>query len=120
MYWRIQKDSYHIGEIQFNPYFTEIPHEEPETVDGFLYASLHDETPNGFRIETLPEVPAEYPVASGATVLLLVPPHYTSHGVDFMPSLKDFVVNYNYRDYFYNYIAGADGEIKMILQSYVP
>jgi len=81
---------------------------------------LDHEAPNGFRIETLPKVPAEYPVASGAKVLPLVPPHYSSHGAYYMPPLKDFIVNYNYKDYFYSFIAGADGEIKLILQKYVP
>ena len=201
MFWRINKDGYHVGEIMFIPYFTE--HEEPQTGDGFLYASLSDEAllrrvlinvsanhadqtildkvtgsfkmvagpftsvdmqtaaqqyireggreifgkiaevilaegnpvgilikekefilddgaPNRFRIQTLSEVPAEYPVASGANVLPLVPPHYSSHGTYYMPPLRDFIVKYNFRDYFYSFIAGADGEIKMILQRYVP
>jgi len=81
---------------------------------------LDDEAPNRFRIETLSEVPAEYAVASGANVLPLVPPHYSSHGAYYMPPLKEFIVNYNYKDYFYSFIAGADGEIKLILQKYVP
>jgi hypothetical protein len=82
---------------------------------------LHDdEAPNGFRIEVLSEVPVEYPVAPGANVLPLVPPSYNRHGTYYMPLLEDFIGNYDYEDFFYNFIVGADGEIKMILGRYIP
>ncbi len=80
---------------------------------------LDDDAPNGFRIETLSEVPVEYPVGS-INVLPLAPPHYNKCETYYMPQLKDFIENYNYKHYFYDFIVGADGEIKMILGRYVP
>lgn len=78
-----------------------------------------DDAPNGFRIETLSEVPVEYPVAS-IDVLPLAPPSFVTYETYYMPPLKEFIESYEYEYYFYDFIVGADGEIKMILGRYVP
>jgi hypothetical protein len=81
---------------------------------------LQDEdAPNRFRIETLSEIPVEYPVGQ-INVLPLAPPSCTNFGTYYMPPIKDFLENYDYQYYLYDFIVGADGEIKMILGRYVP
>jgi hypothetical protein len=81
---------------------------------------LQDEdAPNRFRIETLSEIPVEYSVGR-INALPLAPPSCTNFGTYYMPPIKDFLENYDYQYYLYDFIVGADGEIKMILGRYVP
>jgi hypothetical protein len=80
---------------------------------------LDDNAPNGFRIETLSELPVEYPVGR-INVLPLAPPSFINYGTYYMPPIKDFIEKYDYEYYCYDFILGADGEIKMILGKYIP
>lgn len=79
------------------------------------------ESPNGFQIEDLKQTKT-YSLDFGVTVAPLVAPNYTNYGVYEMLMLDgSFIQNYeNYGDYFYDFIIGRDGQLKIILGHYVP
>ena len=90
-------------------------------VMNFLTDNPDDEYPNGFRIEDLNQVET-YPLDFGVSIAPLVAPDYNTYGIYEMPLLdENFIKNYkNYKDFYYNFIIGSDGQLKIILGHYVP
>lgn len=87
----------------------------------FILDGPGDENPNGFHIEDLHQT-AAYGLDSGVIVVPLVAPGYATYGVYEMPLLdEDFIKKHeNYRDFYYDFIIGSDGQLKIVLGHYVP
>jgi len=90
-------------------------------VMNFLSDDENNEYPNGFSIEDLNRIES-YPLDSGVSIAPLVPPDYNSYGMYEMPLLdENFIEKYeNYKDFYYDFIIGNDGQLKIILGHYVP
>lgn len=73
------------------------------------------------RIEDLNEI-RTYPLDFGVYIAPLVPPHYRTYGTYEIFLLdEDFIARHpGYDDFFYDFIAGRDGNLKMVLGHYVP
>ncbi len=78
-----------------------------------------EQNPNGFSIEDLNTIET-YPM-DNVNIAPLVPPAYSSYSMYYMPMLDvDFIRNYDYRNYFYDFIIGAEGQLKIVLGHYIP
>ncbi len=82
--------------------------------------SSENETQNGFVIDDLNQVES-YSLDSGVKVAPLAAPNYTSYGIYDMPRLdEDFLKDYgNFQDFYYDFILGSDGQLKLIIGHYV-
>lgn len=80
-----------------------------------------DDNPNGFRIEDLNQTKT-YTLDSGVKIVPLVAPNHHNYGIYEMPLLDEaFIKNYpNYGQFFYDFIIGSDGQLKIVLGRYVP
>ncbi len=77
------------------------------------------QNPNGFSIEDLNTIET-YPIDS-ANIAPLAPPGNSSYSMYYMPILDvDFIKKYDYKNYFYDFIIDADGELKIVFGHYVP
>lgn len=87
----------------------------------FLTDDPNDEYPNGFRIEDLNQIET-YSLDFGVSIAPLVAPNYNTYGIYEIPILDEsFIKNYeNYKNAFYNFIIGSDGQLKIVLGHYVP
>ncbi|HHV98641.1 MAG TPA: hypothetical protein GXX36_03550 [Clostridiaceae bacterium] len=87
----------------------------------FLSDDENNEYPNGFNIEDLNRIES-YPLDFGVSIAPLVPPDYNSYGMYEMPLLdENYIKKYeNYKDFYYDFIIGNDGQLKIILGHYVP
>lgn len=86
----------------------------------FITDESGKEYPNGFGIEDLHKLET-YPLDLGVTVAPLVAPHHNSLGFYAMPLLdENFIKNYDYKNYYYDFIFGSDGQLKIILGHYIP
>ena len=86
----------------------------------FLTDDLNNEYPNGFRIEDLNKIET-YPL-DGVHIVPFVAPNYNTYGIYEMPLLDEtFIINYkNYKQSYYDFIIGSDGQLKIVLGHYVP
>ena len=80
-----------------------------------------DNNPNGFYIEDLKRTET-YSLNFGVRVAPLIAPNHNTYGIYEMPLLDEvFIKNYkNYKAYYYDFIIGGDGQLKIILGHYVP
>ena len=87
----------------------------------FLSVGENSDYPNGFTIEDLKQTES-YPLDFGVNIAPLVPPDYNSYGMYEMPVLdENYIKKYeNYKDFYYDFIIGNDGQLKIILGHYVP
>jgi len=76
--------------------------------------------PNGFRMEDLKRT--ETLPLDGVHIAPLVALDYTHYGVYEMPLLDEtFINNYiDYKNFYYDFIIGNDGQLKIVLGHYVP
>lgn len=72
-------------------------------------------------IEDLNEVHT-YPLDFGAYIAPLVAPHYQTYGTyEMFPLDEDFIRGHpGFDDFFYDFIVGRDGQLKIVLGHYVP
>lgn len=89
-------------------------------VMNFLIDYSNNDYPDGFKIEDLKRIET-YPL-DGVHIAPLVAPNYNTYGVYEMPLLDEsFIVNYkNYKHFYYDFIIGSDGQLKIVLGHYVP
>ena len=87
----------------------------------FIPDGPEENNPNGFHIEDLNQTET-YALDFGVRVAPLAAPNYTTYGIYEMPLLDEaFIKNYgNYKDFYYDFILGGDGELKIVLGHYVP
>ena len=87
----------------------------------FIPDGIGDNNPNGYSIEDLNKVET-YPIDMGAKVAPIVPPNNNTYGLYEMPLLdSNFLKEYDDIKYFYyNFIIGSDGQLKIVLAHYVP
>ena len=79
-----------------------------------------DNNPNGFRIENL-KYTETYTLDHGVNVAALAPPNYNSYEMYYMPLLdENFIKNYDYKNYFFDFIVGSDGNLLVVLGHYIP
>lgn len=82
---------------------------------------LDDNADTGFYIEDL-NTKEEYSLEEGVLIIPLMPPNYVSfdaYGMRIMDS--EFIEEYEHlKDMFYNFIIGADGQLKIIRGFYLP
>lgn len=91
----------------------------------FIPDGSDEENPNGFRIEDLHQTetyPWNFKTGNTPLVAPLAAPNYATYGIYEMPLLdENFLRNYaNYQDFYYDFIIGSDGELKIVLGHYVP
>jgi hypothetical protein len=86
----------------------------------FLADNGNNQHPNGFQIEDLNQI--ETYTLDGVHIAPLVAPNYNTYGAYEMPLLDEtFLANYkNYKHSFYDFIIGSDGQLKIVLEHYVP
>lgn len=86
----------------------------------FVTDNKNNEYPNGFQIKDLNQNEI-YPL-DGVHIAPLVAPNYNTYGVYEMPLLDEtFITNYkNYKHFYYDFIIGSDGQLKLVLGHYVP
>ena len=76
--------------------------------------------PNGFKIKDTWRT-RYYPLETGAAVLVLSPPNYNTYALYEMPTLDGtFAAEESNLNYYYDFILGTDGRIKMVLARYIP
>jgi hypothetical protein len=103
----------------------DMKNEKPEAVRvkvmKFIPDCPEDNNPNGFEIEDLNKTES-YSLDFGVRIAPLVAPNYNTYGIYEIPLLdENFIKNYeNYKDFFYNFIIGRDGQLKIILGHYIP
>ena len=87
----------------------------------FIPDGPEDNNPNGFRIEDLHQI-RTYPLDFGVRIAPFVAPNYHTYGMYEMPLLDEtFIQKYrNYQDFYYDFIVGKDGQLKIILGHYIP
>ena len=87
----------------------------------FIPDGLGDNSPNGFRIEDLNQTKT-YALAGGVHIAPLTAPHHNTCGIYEMPLLdRVFLKNYpEHKDFYYDFIIGGDGQLKIVLGHYVP
>lgn len=96
---------------------------EPKSITIDLKEFIVDENSQtgGFYIEDL-GVKEEYSLENGVLIVSFTSPNYASfdaYGMDILDS--QFIEEYEHlEDMFYNFIIGADGQLKIIMGSYVP
>lgn len=79
-----------------------------------------DNNPNGFRIENL-KYTETYTLDHGVNVAALAPPNYNSYEMYYMPLLdENFIKNYDYKNYYFDFIVGSDGNLLVVLGHYIP
>lgn len=76
--------------------------------------------PNGFLIEDLHQT-ATFTL-DGVHIAPFAPPNYNTYGVYEMPLLdENFISNHkNYEQFYYDFIMGSDGQLKIVLGHFVP
>lgn len=86
----------------------------------FLTDDTDNKYPNGFKIENSEQM--ETYSLDGVHIAPLAAPNYNTYGVYEMPLLDEtFVKNYkNYKNFYYDFILGNDGQLKIVLAHYVP
>ena len=86
----------------------------------FLTDNPNNEYPDGFRIEDLNKIET-YPL-DGVHIVPFAAPNYNTYGLYEMPLLDEtFINNYkNYKHFYYDFIIGSDGQLKIVLGHYVP
>lgn len=86
----------------------------------FIPDGPNDNNPNGFRIEDL-KYTQTYTLEQGVNVAALAPPNYTSYEMYYMPLLdENFINNYDYKNLFFDFIVGSDGNLLVVLGHYIP
>lgn len=87
----------------------------------FIPDGPRDNNPNGFHIEDLKQTKT-YTWDSGVKIVPLIAPNHHTYGIYEMPLLDEtFIKNYpNYGQFFYDFIIGSDGQLKIVLGRYVP
>ena len=84
-----------------------------------LSSDSSEESPNFNTIEDLNKVET-YSLDHGVSIAPLVAPSYNTYGVYDIKSIdQDFINNDNFKDFFYDFIIGSDGQIKIILGRFV-
>lgn len=80
-----------------------------------------DESPNGFYIEDLQQTET-FSLDFGVRIAPFIEPNYVKYGLYEMPLVDgEFLRNYeNYSHFYYNFIIGSDGQLKIIIAHYVP
>ena len=86
----------------------------------FIPDGPDDNNPNGFRIEDL-KYREIYTLEQGVNVAALAPPNFTSYEMYYMPLLdENFINNYDYKNFFFDFIVGNDGNLLVLLGHYIP
>ena len=87
----------------------------------FIPDGTGDNNPNGFRIEVLNKIET-YPLDIGTQIVPLVPPNNSNYGFYEMPLLdSSFLKKYdNCKHFYYDFIIGSDGKVKIVFGRYVP
>ena len=86
----------------------------------FIPDSPNDNNPNGFRIEDL-KYTETYTLEQGVNVAALAPPNYNSYEMYYMPLLdENFINNYDYKYFYFDFIVGSDGNLLVVLGHYIP
>ena len=86
----------------------------------FIPDGPDDNNPNGFRIEDL-KYREIYTLEQGVNVAALAPPNFTSYEMYYMPLLDEhFINNYDYKNFFFDFIVGSDGNLLVLLGHYIP
>ena len=80
-----------------------------------------EKNPNGFHIKDLNKIEG-YSLESSVLVAPLVAPNYNTYGTyGIYPLDEVFIESYEHlKDFFYDFIIGKDGQLKIILGHYVP
>lgn len=100
----------------------EVENGEPISVRVKMLDFVHDEdSPNGFYIEDLQQTET-FSLDFGVRVAPFVAPNYVKYGLYEMPLVDgEFLRNYeNYDHFYYDFIIGSDGQLKIIIAHYVP
>ncbi|HCS10372.1 MAG TPA: hypothetical protein DIV40_02840 [Clostridiales bacterium] len=102
----------------------EIENENPTAVIvnvmEFIPDGPNDNNPNGYRIEDL-KYKETYTLEHGVNVAALAPPNYTSYEMYYMPLLdENFINNYDYKYFYFDFIVGSDGNLLVVLGHYIP
>ncbi len=85
----------------------------------FIPDGPNDNNPNGYNIEDLNYIET-YSLDFGVNVAALVPPNYTSYKMYYMMRLDEsFIKNYDYKNLYYDFIIGSDGQLKIVLGHYI-
>lgn len=87
----------------------------------FLADGPEDNNPNGFSIKDLKQI-RTLSFDPGVRVAPLIEPNYNTYELYEMPLLdKSFLQNYpSYKYQFYDFILDRDGQLRMVLQHYIP
>lgn len=80
-----------------------------------------DNNPNGFHIEDLNQTKT-YTCDSGVKIAPLIAPNHHTYGIYEMPLLDEtFIKKYpDHGQFFYDFIIGGDGQLKIVLGHYIP
>lgn len=86
----------------------------------FIPDGPNDNNPNGYRIEDL-KYTETYTLEHGVNVAALAPPNYNSYEMYYMPLLDEsFINSYDYKNFFFDFIVGSDGNLLLVLGHYIP
>lgn len=87
----------------------------------FIPDGPDDNNPNGFYIKDLNKR-ERYPADSGVSIAPLIAPNYNTYGVyEIFPLDQTFIESQQLlKDSFYYFIIGRDGQLKIMLQQYIP
>lgn len=91
----------------------------------FISDGPGEESPNGFRIEDLHQTETyswDFKGGNAPIVAPLAAPNYVTYNIYELPLLDENLIKKyaNYKDFFYDFIIGSDGELKIVLGHYVP
>ena len=86
----------------------------------FIPDGPNDNNPNSFKIEDLKQIET-YSLDFGIDVAALAPPNFTSYNMYYMPRIDEsFIKNYDYKNLYYDFIIGSEGQLKIVLGHYIP
>lgn len=81
----------------------------------------NDNNSNGFHIKDLNKT-ERYSMENGVSIAPLIAPNYNTYGIYKIHPLDEiFIESYEHlKDFYYDFIIGSDGELKIILGHYIP